>query len=420
MPHTSIGIIGLGFLGTAIAQRLVHTSFPVLGYDVSAEKVLDAVGKGVKASSLGEMARQCRAIVLAVFNAEQAASVIREYADQVADAPGDRPLLICCTTCPPASMRQLAALAANRGLRFLEYPISGTAVNVARGEGLGLAGGDKSIVNQHEDILAGICPDWLYLGTLGSATAAKLSINLVLQINRSAIAEGLVFAESLGLELGPTLNAFQRSAAQSLVMATKGPKMVNQDFAPQSNLSLTLKDISIMEELAISGGLWLPLFNANADLFRSTAANLGDDVDPAACIEGLRMGAKERHDQVDAKTKLIDLDRDRCSALVQHDVDTLARIYHEDLVYAHSSGLVEGKNDLLGSIANGSLRYHEVRTENVDVKLSGSTAILHGRIFMEVTMRGASRSMRNSFLSTWAKQSDTWKLLSYSATPLPA
>ncbi len=413
MACGTIGVIGLGFLGSAISHRLIEASFGVVGFDIDPQKIVAAAN--VRAVTVEQMAEHCRAIVLVVFSHGQAAEIIHACSKHVSAKSEPGPTLICCTTCPPESINELALIAAKNKLSFIEYPISGTASNVAQGDSLGLAGGDKALVDEHADILAGICPDWAYLGGIGSASSTKLSINLVLQLNRIALAEGLIFAESQGLDTTLTLDAFQRSAARSSVMATKGPKMVSQDFSPQSHLSTSLKDVSIMCDIAERNGIWLPLLESSAQLHRLTEAHLGGAVDPAACVEGLRMGARAH--QSDSSV-LMRMEKMRCEALEAADLETLDSLLDKDLVYVHSSGRVDSKNELITSIQAGNLRYDLVRTENVEIKTSGSAAIMSGEIAMEVLVQGTPKPLHNSFMSTWVNRGGMWYLLSYSAMPL--
>jgi putative dehydrogenase len=127
------------------------------------------------------------------------------------------------------------------------------------------------------------------LGLMG--TASRLAINLVLQNNRAALAEGIAFAESLGLDGHAFLDAISASAAYSSVMDTKGIKMLTRDFRPQSHLSQTLKDAELILEQARLRGLPLPVTSAQAGLLRAAILLEGPDSDSSAVIEAIRRPA---------------------------------------------------------------------------------------------------------------------------------
>ena len=91
-----------------------------------------------------------------------------------------------------------------------------------------------------------LCPQQIRVGRIGDAARTKLALNLILQTNRAALAEGIAFAESLGLDRTNFLATARRSAAYSHVMDVKGEKMLARDFTPQSHISQTLKDAELI------------------------------------------------------------------------------------------------------------------------------------------------------------------------------
>nr|WP_282961796.1 NAD-binding protein [Plastoroseomonas hellenica] len=125
-------------------------------------------------------------------------------------------------------------------------------------------------------------------GPAGDAARAKLAINLVLQLNRAALAEGLAYAAALGLDAGAFLATLQRSAAASHVMASKGPKMIARDYAPESHLAQTLKDAEMILQTAIVAGQALPLMLVQRALLRDAITTVGEAADSAAIIEAIR------------------------------------------------------------------------------------------------------------------------------------
>jgi 3-hydroxyisobutyrate dehydrogenase-like beta-hydroxyacid dehydrogenase len=138
------------------------------------------------------------------------------------------------------------------------------------------------------DLLNAICPRRIVVGKPGDAAKAKLAVNLVLQLNRAALAEGLAFAERMGLPASMSLQVMRKSAAYSAVMDSKGEKMVRGDYAPQSRLAQTLKDAQLILEEAERQHQVLPLMRANVALLSAAIAIAGAEADPAAIIEALR------------------------------------------------------------------------------------------------------------------------------------
>ena len=119
--------------------------------------------------------------------------------------------------------------------------MSGTSEQVRHGDGVGLIGGDARIAADAAPVLDALFPKRFHIGKVGDGGRAKLAVNLILGLNRLALAEGLVFAGALGLDPAAFLNVARASAAASQVMDTKGAKMIAGDFAPEGRVRQTLE-----------------------------------------------------------------------------------------------------------------------------------------------------------------------------------
>ena len=283
-----VGLIGIGLMGLACAKRLRLAGFALLGYDVDETKIsaFTRLG-GLRASSVEELARDCHKIVLCVFNTEQVEHTISTLAS--ARAPGQPPLIVVCvSTCDPDRISALVARTAIEKIRYIEAPVSGTSVQTEKGEALGLIGGELGDVDQAADLLNAICPHRQYLGAAGNGGRAKLAINLILGINRAALAEGLVLAKTLGLDTAAFLKVAALSAAQSQVMQTKGPKMVIGDFTAEGFIAQTRKDFMLMIEQAGARQQLLPFAQTYLNIVDGCVAAGQAQLDNAIIIEEIR------------------------------------------------------------------------------------------------------------------------------------
>jgi putative dehydrogenase len=283
-----VGVIGTGLMGTACAGRLRGAGFEVLGYDVDARKLdglraLDARAAG----SIAEVARECRQVVLAVFDTGQVEDAVEGL---LAARPGDAPALavICVSTCDPDRIAALAARLPAHRLHFIESPVSGTSDQVARGDALGLVAGDRAAIDGARGVIEAIAPRWHHLGAAGNGGRAKLAINLILGINRAGLAEGLVFAERMGLPPDAFLAVARDSAAYSQVMDIKGKKMVGGDFSPQGYVHQSLKDFSLMLDQARKLKQQLPLGETYKALMEGCVARGEGELDNSAVIKEIR------------------------------------------------------------------------------------------------------------------------------------
>jgi len=286
-----VGVIGTGLMGTACAKRLITAGFDVIGYDVDPAKLGPLAGLGGRAArSMDEIARACDRAVLAVFNTDQVEQAIEGPGGLLASRPATAPPLtaICVSTCDPDRIAALAARLPAARVRFVEAPVSGTSEQTARGDALGLVGGEPAAVESVREVIAAIAPRWRHVGAAGNGGRTKLAINLILGINRAALAEGLVLAERMGLAPDRFLEAARESAAYSQVMDIKGGKMIAGNFAPQGYVAQSLKDFSLMLEQARRLGQRLPLGETYASLMEGCIAAGEGELDNSAVIREIR------------------------------------------------------------------------------------------------------------------------------------
>lgn len=285
------GVVGAGLMGTAMTRRLFGAGFQVLAYDVDAGKRTAIAQAGARAvDTLEPLVQEASCIVLAVFNTDQVEAVvdgpggIRELQQRC----GTQPIILCTSTCDPDRISVLAQRVAPQGVRFLEVPVSGTSRQVADGDGVGLIGGEKADMDDAAGVLDAITPRRYHLGAPGNGSRAKLAVNLILGLNRAAMAEGLVFAERLGLDREAFLNVAKGSACYSQVMDVKGLIMARRDYLkPQSRIDQSLKDFKLMLEQAHEVGQELPFATVYKNMLEDCLAHGEAEWDNGAIAEAI-------------------------------------------------------------------------------------------------------------------------------------
>jgi len=282
-PRTPVGVIGVGLMGEVYARRLVAAGFTVIGFDIDPAKSARLANLGAQAGTLAEIAQKCEPIVVAVFNTEQVEDVVERAL--IPAAAGK--IVLVTSTCDPDRIAALSARVGNR-LRFLETPVSGTSEQVRQGDGVGLIGGDQKIAADAAPVLDALFAKSFHIGKVGDGGRAKLAVNLILGLNRLALAEGLVFAARLGLDPAAFLDVARGSAAASQVMDTKGPKMIGGDFAPEGRVRQTLKDTQLMLDQARKAGQQLPLLQIHADVLQACVRHGDSERDNSIVIEEIR------------------------------------------------------------------------------------------------------------------------------------
>ncbi|MTW17553.1 NAD-binding protein [Rhodoplanes serenus] len=290
MP-SRVGLIGLGLIGTALARRLIAAGFAVSGTDIAAEARARLAGLGgTPADDIATIARTCPRVLIAVFDSAQVEDVIEGPAGLLAVGDGARAtrLVLNFATCDPDRMVALAARVAARGLDFLETPLSGASDQVARGEAVCLVGGDRAVMERADDLLRTVSDKAFFLGPVGNGAKAKLATNLILGLNRAALAEGLVYAERLGLPADAFFEAARHSAAYSAAMDVKGRKMITRDYATAGKVSQSAKDFALILVTARAHGQALPFAAAYAEAMAGCIAAGEGDWDNSAIVEQIR------------------------------------------------------------------------------------------------------------------------------------
>lgn len=284
----TIGVIGLGLVGRAIGTRLAAAGFVPIGFDRS-EAARTAWGDHGFAlvDSAAAIGARCARAVLAVFDTQGVLDVT-EGADSLL-AGGATRTIVDCSTGDPDRLQALAGRLAERGIQFIEAPLSGSSQQIAAGAATMLLGAEAAALAVNDDLLAAIAQQRLHIGGAGMGARAKLATNLVLGLNRAALAEGLVFAEQLGIAPERFLQLVLATPARSDAAQAKGAMMVAGEFgAPQSRVRQHLKDLELMLEQAGSAGQRLPLTATHAALLRAAIAAGDGELDNAAVLLQLR------------------------------------------------------------------------------------------------------------------------------------
>jgi 3-hydroxyisobutyrate dehydrogenase-like beta-hydroxyacid dehydrogenase len=283
-----VGLVGIGLVGSALAEHLLARGFAVVGCDLDADRRawLESRGGQAVAAPAAVAEHSCRVVLSLPTTA--AVIAVAEGPRGLLAAPRPPRTVIDTTTGDPEETERLALRLAARGVQFIEATISGSSRQVRDRQALFLTAGDREAVTQAADLLDALTDRRLYLGPSGSASRAKLASNLVLGLNRLALAEGLAFAECLGLDLAAFLEVLRASPAYSAAVDTKGARMVAGDFAPESRVRQHRKDLQLILDYASRCGQELPLAGVHAEVLDRLADHGDGDLDTSAVIRELR------------------------------------------------------------------------------------------------------------------------------------
>lgn len=274
MPQPRIGLIGVGLLGTALAERMLAANLGVFAFDLdpARRQPLEQLG-GRFAADAQEVGGGCQTIVLCLPDS----AIVARAIDGLADSLRAGALLIDATTGDPAATAALAARLQQREIDYVDATIAGSSEQARRGEAVVIVGGESAAVAKAEAVLQSWSDHRFHVGPPGSGARLKLVVNLVLGLNRAVLAEGLSLAIACGIDAAQALEVLKATPAYSAAMDSKGPKMVAGDFTPVARLAQHLKDVRLIRGLAMEHAASTPLSDVHEQLLlKAVELGLGD------------------------------------------------------------------------------------------------------------------------------------------------
>jgi 3-hydroxyisobutyrate dehydrogenase-like beta-hydroxyacid dehydrogenase len=251
----NVGVIGLGIIGSRVADNLRRQNFHVFVWNRNPRPVPNFVG------APAELAEMCDYIQIFVSDDDALLDVVR----QMAPALGPRHIVIAHPTVAPHSMRTAADLVERRGARFVEAPFTGSKMGAEKGELVFYVAGDEVALKEARPILEASSKEIIQIGEIGQATVVKLATNIVTGASVQALAEGLALINQAGIPSEKFVEALQNNASYSKTLSMKLPKMIQGNFEPHFALKHMLKDMLIASRLGLSHHLELAATAAARD-----------------------------------------------------------------------------------------------------------------------------------------------------------
>lgn len=283
----TIGLIGVGLVGTALAERWQRGGWNVVGYDLDPtfRARVEACGS-TPVSSAADVVTAADTIVLSLPTSQISSQILADLAPRL---PGKT--IIDTTTGEPDAMAAMGQQLATSGVRYLDATIAGSSAQIRTGEVVVMVGGEAKTVSDCWNLFTTFAAATFHVGPWGAGAEMKLVVNLVLGLNRAVLAEGLMYARSRGIDPARALEVLQASPAFSRVMETKGAKMLSGDFSPQARLAQHHKDVRLILAAGEQAGARLPLSTLHAALLAEREAAGDSDLDNSAIIRAFDAGS---------------------------------------------------------------------------------------------------------------------------------
>jgi 3-hydroxyisobutyrate dehydrogenase len=289
-PHSRLGFIGLGHLGSPIARRLVAAGFQMVVYDRDTTKTADLTSLGADASSHPRTLASEVDVVMSCLPEESSVEDIYWGSGDVLQSarPGTR--IIELSTISPETSRKLHRVARQFGLPALDVAVSGSAPAAESGALTLFGGGDRKAFEAAEPIFAAIARQWFYMGSDGSGVAMKLVVNTLLGVGMQAIAEAVALGSSLGLPRGLLFDTLAKTAVVAPALTGKLATARESDYKAQFPIRLMRKDFGLVLAAAAQFGLSMPTTAAASEINSAEAAS-GIEEDFSAVIRRMERSA---------------------------------------------------------------------------------------------------------------------------------
>jgi 3-hydroxyisobutyrate dehydrogenase-like beta-hydroxyacid dehydrogenase len=273
-PRLAVGLIGLGNMGAAMAERLLDAGYGLVVYNRTPEKAAPLAARGAEvAASSAELAEQVDVVLTSLAND----AALEAVAADVVAAAGSGTLLVDLSTVSPAASARVASLAEAASLDYLRAPVSGNPSVVRAGNLSFIVSGPRDALERAEPVLRAIGPTIHHVGDGEQARIVKLAINLVIGGLAELMAEALVLGEASGVTRAALLETMGDSAAGAPFVKYKTEPILRDDYSATFTTSLMEKDIDLVLAAAQAAGVRLPLAGEIKALVRSAIeAGYGD------------------------------------------------------------------------------------------------------------------------------------------------
>jgi 3-hydroxyisobutyrate dehydrogenase len=289
MHARSVGVVGVGNMGLAMALRLLGRGVDVHVRDIDAEREALAVGAGAtRATTPAELARRSDAVIVAVVDAAQTEAVLFG-GDGAAAAMRPDACVVLCPTIAPASTEAIAARLAAAGVDAIDAPMSGGPERARSGTMSLMVACQDGVFARWRALLESLADPVFRIGArVGDGARTKLVNNLLAAVNLAGAAEAIALAERVGLDAARTLDVVERSSGQSWIGSDRMRRAIAGDFAPRARTTLLAKDSALAVAMAEAAGVAPRLGGVAAATFAAAvAAGHGGD-DDASVLEFLR------------------------------------------------------------------------------------------------------------------------------------
>jgi len=282
MSRAKVAILGLGIMGSGMANRLLSANFPLTVYNRSREKCVPFANAGAFVAASPREAASRSQIVLSMVGDDAASREIWLGENGGLQGASSGSILIESSTLSGDWIHELASKGSERGCQFLDAPVTGTKPHAASGELVFLVGGSPEVLDAARPVLSVLGRGVLHFGPVGSGTLMKLINNFVCGVQAASFAEALTMIDAGKLDRDAAVSILTGGAPGSGIVKRMADRMATNDFAPNFALHWMAKDLSYALQNAADKGIRLQTAAAALAVFEQAIAEGHGDEDFSA------------------------------------------------------------------------------------------------------------------------------------------
>jgi 3-hydroxyisobutyrate dehydrogenase len=265
----SIGFIGLGIMGGSMTRNLLKAGFDLCVWNRTSSRMTPLAEAGAAVgSSPADVAARSDILIICVSDTPDVEEVILGKQGAIHGARAGL-LVIDCSTISPEATRRIATRLQEKGVAFLDAPVSGGSEGAAKGTLSIMVGGDAAQFERAGPVFQAMGKTITHVGEVGDGQTVKLVNQILVVGTMLAVSEALLFAQAGGLNLQKTLEAVGSGAAASWMLNNRGPQVIQRDWRPGFTVDLQQKDLRLVLEAADQMGIPLPATALIFQLYRS-------------------------------------------------------------------------------------------------------------------------------------------------------
>ncbi|MDC1078138.1 NAD(P)-dependent oxidoreductase [Candidatus Pelagibacter sp.] len=275
-----IGFIGTGLMGFPMAKNLLDKSLDLNVFSRTIEKAKPLEEFGAKISnSLSEAVKDADIVITMLTDDDAVEKVLSDQDFQENLKKGST--VVDMSSIKPKIAIKYGKLLKDKGINFLDAPVSGGTIGAEQATLAIMVGGDQKVFDQIKDVLK-VMGNPTLVGPIGSGQVSKLANQIIVGVTIGAVAEAITLCEKAGVDGNKFIKALAGGFADGKILQNHGKRMIDKDFSPKGKVSTHLKDMNNILECAGDFNTKLPISNLIKDMFKSLVENGNDNDDHSA------------------------------------------------------------------------------------------------------------------------------------------